>query len=597
MSKTKSKVYDTADTFRPYVERAMADEKLRADVISAFKTAKKLYGELAGGDTKPVIIATRVATDEDVRGQLSSAIDDLKSASDRLKGKKDHSGRNTTLLACGDHARDPLQPGHGPGDPPLHQGHDERRAKRDLTPGGRHARRCLRSRSICFQAAGVDDVVLREPRAPRLADAELDVVERRARWCASESITSFSPPRAPRARGRRTGRAGPAASRSRGTCPVSSAFSITRSTSTSAGVRLPILRFVGWPMQSTYGFSIAASTRSVGSLSKPSCAPTRRPSRARRGSSSATSSSPFDADVDLDALQDRERHAARSSASIASAAARAARRAAAASGRRPRSTRSPSRPRGATIAVERVLARPTRSCACAGRRAGRASSTSFGSSPLPRRVELAAVLAQLAAGSTRSRGRRTPPPRSRTSAPRRSRPRRSRTRRPRGPRRTAASRSATLCVLRAGEVLEQVAVRLRRDDAQVVAQAVVGDDGRLRVALGRDLDDPREARRTRRAARARRSRSRSGRRRVTVSRKRRAEPAIETRVGGRMRRDLGRDRAELRQRVPEQRAERLLRRPPASRARRGSAPRASRRRPRPCAAPAPRPRRAGRRRS
>jgi hypothetical protein len=101
MTKAKSKVYDTADTIRPYVERAMADEKLRGDVLHAFKTAKKLYSELVDGDTKPVTLATRVATDEDIREKLATAIDDLRSASDRLQGKKDHAGRNTTLLIAG----------------------------------------------------------------------------------------------------------------------------------------------------------------------------------------------------------------------------------------------------------------------------------------------------------------------------------------------------------------------------------------------------------------------------------------------------------------------------------------------------------------
>jgi hypothetical protein len=101
MIKTKSKVSDTADSVRPYVERAMADDKLRADVMHAFKTAKKLYSELVDGDTKPVTLATRVATDEDVREKLASAIEDLRSANDRLQGKKEHSGRNTTLLVAG----------------------------------------------------------------------------------------------------------------------------------------------------------------------------------------------------------------------------------------------------------------------------------------------------------------------------------------------------------------------------------------------------------------------------------------------------------------------------------------------------------------
>jgi hypothetical protein len=103
MAKSKNKVYGGADTIRPYVERAMADEKLRTDVMHAFRTARNLYDELAGGDTAPVTLATRVATEDDLREKLASAIDDLRSASDRLqgKGKDDRGGRTTTLLVAG----------------------------------------------------------------------------------------------------------------------------------------------------------------------------------------------------------------------------------------------------------------------------------------------------------------------------------------------------------------------------------------------------------------------------------------------------------------------------------------------------------------
>ena len=44
-------------------------------------------------------------------------------------------------------------------------------------------------------------------------------------------------------------------------------------------------------------------------------------------------------------------------------------------------------------------------------------------------------------------------------------------------------------VLRAGEVLEQVAVRLRRDDAKVEPEALVRDHRRLRVPLRDDVGD------------------------------------------------------------------------------------------------------------
>src|SRR5215217_1285258 len=95
-----NRVYGTVGEVRPYVERAMKDEKLREDVMSAFATARDLYNELIGRPGA-VTLATRVATDEDVRDRLKDAVDDLRSAADRLQGKRDHSGRNTTLLIAG----------------------------------------------------------------------------------------------------------------------------------------------------------------------------------------------------------------------------------------------------------------------------------------------------------------------------------------------------------------------------------------------------------------------------------------------------------------------------------------------------------------
>jgi gas vesicle protein len=100
MAKTKDKVYDAADNVKPYVQRALQDEKLREDVLSAFSTAKDIYGELVG-NRSAVTLATRVATDEEIRERLREAIDDLRSAADRLQGRKSHGGRNTGLLVAG----------------------------------------------------------------------------------------------------------------------------------------------------------------------------------------------------------------------------------------------------------------------------------------------------------------------------------------------------------------------------------------------------------------------------------------------------------------------------------------------------------------
>jgi gas vesicle protein len=100
MTNARDKVYDAAENVKPYVERAMTDEKLKQDVLSAFATAKDLYNELVGSRSA-VTLATRVATDDDVRDRLKTAIEDLRSASDRLQGRREHHGRNTTLLVAG----------------------------------------------------------------------------------------------------------------------------------------------------------------------------------------------------------------------------------------------------------------------------------------------------------------------------------------------------------------------------------------------------------------------------------------------------------------------------------------------------------------
>jgi hypothetical protein len=100
-NKTKDKVYDAAGNVKPYVDRALSDEKLRADVISAFTTARDVYNELIGSRTAATV-ATRVATDEEVRAKLRAAVEDLRSAADRLQGKRrSDRKRGRTLLLLG----------------------------------------------------------------------------------------------------------------------------------------------------------------------------------------------------------------------------------------------------------------------------------------------------------------------------------------------------------------------------------------------------------------------------------------------------------------------------------------------------------------
>ena len=98
--KAKDRVSEARENLKPYVERAMADEKVRDEVMRAFGSAREIYQDLMG-EKSAITVASRVATDDDIRDKLRDAIDDLRRASDRLQGKKDHSGRNATLLIAG----------------------------------------------------------------------------------------------------------------------------------------------------------------------------------------------------------------------------------------------------------------------------------------------------------------------------------------------------------------------------------------------------------------------------------------------------------------------------------------------------------------
>jgi hypothetical protein len=102
MGRQKDTLLTKADTMRPYVERAMSDDNLRRDVLRAFAIARDLYSELARDRDRPITIASRVATDDEIRDKLRDAIEDLRRASDRLQGKKERSGiRGSTLLVTG----------------------------------------------------------------------------------------------------------------------------------------------------------------------------------------------------------------------------------------------------------------------------------------------------------------------------------------------------------------------------------------------------------------------------------------------------------------------------------------------------------------
>ena len=96
MTKAKDRLEDA----KPYVKRAIQDEELRESLRSAFATARDVYDELLG-NRGVTGIASKVATDQDIQDQLRSAIEDLRSAANRIQGAESHKSRNSSLLLVG----------------------------------------------------------------------------------------------------------------------------------------------------------------------------------------------------------------------------------------------------------------------------------------------------------------------------------------------------------------------------------------------------------------------------------------------------------------------------------------------------------------
>jgi hypothetical protein len=100
MAKLQERATKRAEDVKPYIERALKDERVREDVKSAIATARETYDQLVGGRALTAA-ATRVATDKEIQQNLRDAIEDLRDAADRIQGKSSHSARNGTLLLTG----------------------------------------------------------------------------------------------------------------------------------------------------------------------------------------------------------------------------------------------------------------------------------------------------------------------------------------------------------------------------------------------------------------------------------------------------------------------------------------------------------------
>ena len=97
MPKTTDKVSEAAATVKPYFERAMQDAELRDNVRNAYESARAIYDELIGNRGVSGV-AKRVATDRDIQDELRSAINELRTAADRVRGKEERKGHPGLLF-------------------------------------------------------------------------------------------------------------------------------------------------------------------------------------------------------------------------------------------------------------------------------------------------------------------------------------------------------------------------------------------------------------------------------------------------------------------------------------------------------------------
>jgi hypothetical protein len=102
MTKTKEKPILSAETLRPYVQRAITDPALRDDLLAAFVAARGLYGQMAKGHG--VKGKASVVSEKDFQKQLQGLVSELTTASERLQEKakrKSHRARNRVILLTG----------------------------------------------------------------------------------------------------------------------------------------------------------------------------------------------------------------------------------------------------------------------------------------------------------------------------------------------------------------------------------------------------------------------------------------------------------------------------------------------------------------
>jgi hypothetical protein len=105
VSTTKDRAAAAAANARPYVERAIRDKELRDNVFNAYMSARAVYDELAGR-RKVTDAASRLASNKNLQDEIRSAIEELRSASRRVKDVKPapepgRSAKHSLILVVG----------------------------------------------------------------------------------------------------------------------------------------------------------------------------------------------------------------------------------------------------------------------------------------------------------------------------------------------------------------------------------------------------------------------------------------------------------------------------------------------------------------
>jgi hypothetical protein len=98
-----TKVFDSAEQVKPYVQRALQDEEVRTHLLNAFGAARAAASQFGRNERGYMAAATKVAVEPEILNNLRKATSELRNAVERIQNepRKSHSGRNFFLLVTG----------------------------------------------------------------------------------------------------------------------------------------------------------------------------------------------------------------------------------------------------------------------------------------------------------------------------------------------------------------------------------------------------------------------------------------------------------------------------------------------------------------